>query len=283
MSLSQWLPSFQELCGKKMQVKTIPGKCSSGAHVALVHGIAANAATWLPLMHHLASIASDFLLMDIPGHGRSPDPELPFSCMDAYACVEECLLRNLPPRGRNLLIGNSLGGAFALKFALEHPDRIDKCVFISPAGAPFPRGVHDVIDFFYADTACQALKIVERVWARPDLKAFLVVPFLLHTTRRPAFRSLLDSIAQIDDDPHSPMRDLLFTADQLREFHTSSLFFWGDLDHVLPREMRDFYDDALPGCVQRIFYTSFGHCPQLESPGLLGNCIKQWLNSYPFP
>jgi pimeloyl-ACP methyl ester carboxylesterase len=61
---------------------------------------------------------------DLPGWGETPLPTEPFSFVDAVAL-------HLPAA----LVGNSFGGAVALRTALAHQDRVTKLVLV---GAGFP-------------------------------------------------------------------------------------------------------------------------------------------------
>ena len=277
--LNQLPIGFQRFQQHTLHVARVPGFDPQGMHVALIHGIAGTASSWIPLMRYMIPFVRDFLVMDLPGHGFSPAMDSHFTCIDAYDCIRDCLLKNLDPEDQNLIIGNSLGGAFALKFAYENPDYAQKCVLISPAGAPFPKGAHDVIDFFCADTVEQGKKIIERVWVHPSFKDYLLIPAVLHMTKQRGFRSFMKSITDIDDDPHAPLRDMLFSESQLRAYDTPTLLIWGDCDHVLPREMRDFYDGAFGENVTRYFPKDYGHCPQFEVPKTLAASIQKWLNA----
>ena len=61
---------------------------------------------------------------DLPGWGEEPVPVEPFSMVDRVAA-------HLPAA----LVGNSLGGAVALRTALAYPDRVSRLVLID-AGLP---------------------------------------------------------------------------------------------------------------------------------------------------
>ena len=270
-------PGFQHIHGHTIHVAKIPGKDPNGYTIAFIHGIAASGSTWLPVIWHMMPVAAKFLIFDMPAHGLSPDPRPPFTCLDAYACVKECLQTNLTKGAKNLIVGNSLGGSFALKFAIECPEYVSLCALISPAGAPFPVSAHAVIDRFLPHTLAQANKIIDDVWIRPTLGARMIAPLLLHTALQPGFISLMKSITDIDDNPDSPLSDDLFSPEKLRNFNIPACLVWGDLDRILPREMRDYYDKYLPKSVARIFPDDFGHSPQLDTPKRLAHILLKWL------
>ena len=199
--------------------------------------------------------------------------------MDAYDIVRECLIDNLDPYNNNLIIGNSLGGAFTFKFCMENPAFAQRAVLISPAGAPFPTTAEDVIRPFMAKTFGDACKIIERIWTNPKMSNYVIAPLLIRTAAQPGFQSMLESIISIDQDPNGPLAQMLFSPQDLQNFPVPALFIWGDQDHVLPMEMRDYFDAHLPTSVPRIFPSDLGHCPHYENPSFVAQMIKQWMNS----
>ena len=272
-------PGFQRILKYTMHVAKIPGLNRDGYDITLVHGIAAAAATWITLIRFLMPHARNILVFDMPGHGLSADPIPPFSCEDAYEAVSACLLKNLDPSNPNLLIGNSLGGGFSIKFAKDYPDLIQRLVLISPAGAPFPGTVSEVLDMFLPKDIKEAIFGLKKAFAFPTKKAYLLAPVLLHYSARPGFRSLMHSIKEIDSNPESRLKSLMFTPEDLADFHTQSLLIWGQRDKVLPSQMRDYFDAHLPNSTTRLFPSNFGHCPQFEQPMELATYIMEWLNS----
>ncbi|WP_113699509.1 alpha/beta fold hydrolase [Nonomuraea lactucae] len=97
------------------------------AHV-LLHGLPMNADLWAPLTAHLDG---PVLAPDLPGLGRSAPTAQP---VDAWLAD---LLH--PVRTRPALVAHSLACAPALRFAVEHPDRVSKLVLISPTFLQDPR------------------------------------------------------------------------------------------------------------------------------------------------
>ncbi|MFD9500015.1 alpha/beta fold hydrolase [Streptomyces sp. NPDC060035] len=99
------------------------------AHV-LLHGLPMNADLWAPLA---ARLRGPVLAPDLPGLGRSAATSQP---------VDTWLADLLSPvRTRPVLVAHSLACGPALRFAVDHPDRISRLVLVSPAflQAPAPR------------------------------------------------------------------------------------------------------------------------------------------------
>lgn len=255
-----------------------PGLNAKGPSVTLVHGIAASAATWLPLAIELAPFCKRFYIPDIPGHGLSPAPKSPFSCIDAYEITRDAILRSIDPLETHVLVGNSLGGAFALKLLLDFPNEFQKAVLISPAGAPFPHSAKEVIAPFLPDTIAQAKNIVDRVFVHPTkIHEALLAPLLKASTASPGFRSMLQSIADIDENPDNPLSKLIFTPEQISKIHLPLMLIWGGNDKILPIEMRNFFDKYLPQNAIRVFDADFGHCPQFDAVKPLARILAPFI------
>lgn len=72
------------------------------------------------------------LVPDLPGYGASDKPEAIYS-LDFFVAALTGLLDALDIQ-RCVLVGNSLGGAIAIKLALDQPARVSKLVLMAPGG-----------------------------------------------------------------------------------------------------------------------------------------------------
>jgi pimeloyl-ACP methyl ester carboxylesterase len=106
-------------------------RCGAGPPAVLLHGGGMTAAVWAPLLPHLPG--RSLHLVDLPGCGLS-DP-FDYTGVDVVAQQEAFAgsvldALDLP---RAPLVGSSLGGMFALRFALRAPARVSALVLL---GAP---------------------------------------------------------------------------------------------------------------------------------------------------
>lgn len=72
------------------------------------------------------------IVPDLPGYGASDKPETIYS-LDFFVAALSGLLDALDIQ-RCVLVGNSLGGAIAIKLALDQPQRVSKLVLMAPGG-----------------------------------------------------------------------------------------------------------------------------------------------------
>src|SRR5260370_21872192 len=98
----------------------------AGSPVALLHAGIADSGMWDDQFAHVAA-AHQVLRFDMPGFGQSSMPDKPYSLSDdLYG-----LLRQLGI-GPAAIVGVSIGGATAIRFAIEHPEMVTALV---PVGA----------------------------------------------------------------------------------------------------------------------------------------------------
>jgi 4,5:9,10-diseco-3-hydroxy-5,9,17-trioxoandrosta-1(10),2-diene-4-oate hydrolase len=123
--------------------------------VVLLHGGGPGASSWSNFGKNMPVIAKRFrvLMMDLPGYGQSATRPVTghFFTVAAHALAG---LIDVLRIEKVHLIGNSLGGGTALRFALDHPDRVGRLVLMGPGGltlnvfAPDPtEGVRRLMEF----------------------------------------------------------------------------------------------------------------------------------------
>lgn len=96
--------------------------------LVLVRGLGRNALHWGELVSRFER-SFYLLLLDNRGVGRSDRVRAPFSVTDLAYDVAGVM--DAAEVSRAHLLGTSLGGMVALRFALEHPGRLDRLVLVS--------------------------------------------------------------------------------------------------------------------------------------------------------
>ncbi|MGE3171186.1 MAG: alpha/beta fold hydrolase [Planctomycetota bacterium] len=121
----------------------------TGPDVVLLHGLGDSSLTWHRIEEPLRAAGHRVTVLDALGAGRSDKPDGPYA-IEAHV---DRLARACDALGieRATLVGNSLGGSVALRFAMRFPDRVRALVLISPGAYPqrgwtdgFLRGIPDV-------------------------------------------------------------------------------------------------------------------------------------------
>jgi 3-oxoadipate enol-lactonase len=130
--------------------------------VILLHSALGDSRLWkrqVPVLEaHFEVVAPD-----LPGWGSTPMPTEPFSLVDYVAGF-------LP----GALVGNSFGGAVALRTALAHQDRVDRLVLIG-AGLPTWDWTEEMRGYFAAEGAAidagdldAATEVSLQFWVAPE-------------------------------------------------------------------------------------------------------------------
>lgn len=114
----------------------------SGAPVVLLHGGGPGASGVSNYSRNIDALAETFrvIVPDMPGYGRSTkgvDSSDPFGYLADHirGMLDELAL------GTAHVVGNSYGGACALRLALDTPHRVDKLVLMGPGGVGTTRGL----------------------------------------------------------------------------------------------------------------------------------------------
>jgi 4,5:9,10-diseco-3-hydroxy-5,9,17-trioxoandrosta-1(10),2-diene-4-oate hydrolase len=123
--------------------------------VVLLHGGGPGASAWSNFGRNMPAIAASYrtVMMDLPGYGKTAARPLTGHFFTIAAQALAGLLDHLSIEKAHL-IGNSLGGGTALRFALDYPDRAGRLVLMGPGGmtlnvlAPDPtEGIRRLMEF----------------------------------------------------------------------------------------------------------------------------------------
>ncbi len=130
-------------------------EAGQGPPVVLLHGGGPGASGASNFRKNLPVFAEHFrtLVVDQPGYGKSDKPEVQGNYFTFSAGALKGLLDELAI-DKVHLVGNSLGGGTAVRFALGHPERAGRLVLMGPGGlslnvlAPDPtEGVKRLAEF----------------------------------------------------------------------------------------------------------------------------------------
>ncbi|MGZ6144191.1 MAG: alpha/beta fold hydrolase [Myxococcales bacterium] len=254
--------------GHRVQRYAFAGQ-GRGPPVLLLHGLGGSASSMAPLVAALTPHAPRVVLLELPGHGRSPHPERgPLSAREygsvVIACAEELASHH---GGKVVLIGNSLGGALSLYTAHVRPDLCAAVAGLNPAGA---------------ELSDEAVNNLPRSFEDPAAGAAHMAGLLFHKTPWPFWLVARDfarhwgteTVQRILDDARSGS-DRSLGIEVLTDIHVPVLIVWGAQDRLLPlRSVEDFARikgarvEMIHGC---------GHIPQLERPGYARRAVADFV------
>ncbi len=105
-----------------------------GTPVVLLHGLGEHAGYWSENVPGLLAGGVRVVVPDLLGHGRSDKPRANAYGPGAQAALVRGLLDALEVTDPVVLVGHSMGGQIALRFALAWPDRVKRLLLLAPAG-----------------------------------------------------------------------------------------------------------------------------------------------------
>lgn len=236
--------------------------------VVLLHGFTAAGAHYGPLLERLRRSARLVVAPDLPAHGFSDAPAA-LDLDTLYLGLRDALDQAFD--GPCLLTGNSLGGALAVRYALDRPQRVLGLALLSPGGAPMtPAELAALKTLFTMRSDADALAFVDRVMVRPGAMRRLYAYGIRGGFSRPAIRSILAGMT---------------TADCLRPEELGALtmpvrVMWGEHERVLPSSGRVFYERHLPAHGKVELHRGIGHCPHLDDCEHTARTLVRWSREF---
>ena len=241
-----------------------------GLPLVMLHGGGPGASAWSNFGPALPHFAGSFrtLLVDQPGFGGSDKPEIEGNFYTFAAQALAALLDELGIE-RIHLLGNSLGGGTAARFALLYPKRVGRLVLMGPGGLS--------LNLFHADPT-EGIKRLYEFGANPTkeaLRAFIstmVVNQALVTDElveerfadatAPGAREAMASMGASFMKPDTFEDGFLWReAYQIRQ-HT--LLTWGREDRVNPIDGAFTALKLIPKASLHVF-PNCGHWAQIEA------------------
>lgn len=269
---------FIEIEGDKINCRLHYRDEGSGPVLLLLHGVCASLHTWDAWVEELKPHYR-IIRFDIPGFGLSSplenggyDPAIAVDILEEFVCKMGI--------DHFFLAGNSIGGFISWKYALKHPQRVDKLILIDAVG-------HN-----------QDLPFVVRLASHPVVRPFArrVMPrFFFDFAARQVFGDRSKLTDQIKDryfelstlnenrnayvDFFTVMRKLCHSA-QLPEgmagIKTPLLVMWGTKDRWVPLKYFHLWQQLFPGGTF-ITYEGAGHTPMEEMPGRTADDARAFL------
>jgi pimeloyl-ACP methyl ester carboxylesterase len=272
-------------------------EAGAGDPVLMVHGGNSVAASWAPLLPALAQ-RFRLLMPDRPGCGLTTPFD--YRGVDLRAHGAEFLRASLDALDceRVALLGNSMGGFFAMAFALQYPERVSKLVLLGePAGADgHPRLYHRLVGTRWLNTLLYATALYPpkdaeaaraglakgRLVADPGhLSANLLACFASGAQLPGAVLSWTTMVEQAFAPAGMGLvaRRMTVTHSLLPELHKLSaptLFLWGDRDPFGSPDAGRALADKMPNARLEVI-TDASHLVWLDQPDACAAGITAFL------
>jgi pimeloyl-ACP methyl ester carboxylesterase len=130
----------------------VAGDVGAGPVVVFIHGIASSSITWNNVMP-LVEPTHRCISIDLLGFGGSPIPATAEYTLPEHVASLARTIRSLRLREPFVLVGHSMGGLIAPRYAARHPRRVRGLVLVSPPIYTAPNSLSEerdrVVQQFY--------------------------------------------------------------------------------------------------------------------------------------
>lgn len=238
-----------------------------GYPLVLVHGGGAGARTWLKNLRLLCRRFTVYA-PDLPGFGDS-QPLNDHTELDKFVSFVEDFTQALGLK-KYYLLGHSMGGGIALKYALEHPDKIERLVIAD--SMCLGKEIAPWVKFFSQPIFCETI-------GRGFVLLFHGIGLFIDRF----FRSLefINPLPQTKMELGNMITNLtgqnVVLLDRLSTLLMPTLVVWGARDGIVP--VRHAYAAArvIPNCHVHIF-KDCGHVVHHQRVDDFSNVITHFLN-----
>jgi pimeloyl-ACP methyl ester carboxylesterase len=261
-----------EIAGVQLHIRDSGRK--DAPTLILLHGFGSSLQTWQPWAE---ALSPDFRVIrfDMPGAGLSAADtsgdysdarrmEVLSATMDHYGIAKASL------------IGNSMGGKLAWKFAAAHPERVDRLVLVSPDGFASPGQQYN-----QRESVPSMVRLMRYALPKPLLKMNLVPAYgdpdrltdqivtryhdlLLAPGAREAMIAVMEQTELVEPGP------------LLQNIKAPTLLLWGEKDAMIPLANANDYLKSLPDS-RLVVLPGLGHVPHEEAPSTSILSLKAFL------
>lgn len=242
-----------------------------GPKLVMLHGWVFNSRIWEGVADELSRWYR-LILVDLPGHGRSPpDPAL------SYEALVDRLAEELLPRAH--VLGWSLGGTLALGLAARVPQRVAKLVLVAAtprftAQRDWPQALDpNVLAGFRSSLARDPRSTVQRFLAlvtRGSAVASAELRYLRDQLRRSGLPDAGALTVGLD-----VLRDVDLRA-RLGSLQQPTLLVFAENDALVPAGAGPLIQQQLPQA-RLVTLESAGHAPFLSQPQAFTGAVREFL------
>lgn len=219
-----------------------------GKKVILIHGFMVHAGNWINIAPKLKK-QYQVIMPDLPGHGDSPWIK-PIS-LESIGEAMEAFLLEMSKEEPVTLIGNSMGGGMAFRFALDYPERVKNLIVLNSAGIEWEIDKNMLLP---PDIEAVAYKLKNIVSPTLKVPTFFLKSLLKQNT--PEIEALFE------DAVGNPK---YYLDEELRNLKPKAHLLWGIHDGLFPMAFANKLTEIIPNNTLTTFPKS-AHVPHNTEP-----------------
>mgnify|MGYP006299848815 FL=1 len=252
-----------------------------GPRIVLIHGIGGFAENW---RFNIENLAGHFKVyaVDLVGFGKSGKPKAPYTYDYFARFIKEFI--DVMEIDKAVLIGHSLGGGIAMRFALMFPGRVEKLVLVDSAG--LGKEISKIFKLI-------SLPGFGELVTRPDRTRTLKMYKNLVYDRSLLSEEMVDLGFSFSSSPGA-QQAFLKTARgtvnifgfkrkainpirrNLHRIEVPVLVLWGERDAIIPVRHAYIAKDGIPDAELEVF-ENCGHIPMIECPDEFNTAVVKFL------
>ncbi|MBN1666032.1 MAG: alpha/beta hydrolase [Anaerolineales bacterium] len=253
-------------------------KHGQGKPVILIHGLAASLRGWDYLIPELVAAGYAAYAIDLPGHGRSHQPQQPAEYhIEAIYAQMVNWIETLALQAPAVLVTHSLGGYLGLLYALRQPEQVECLVLTNPFFTP-EQLIPPVRYFMHRP------RLPIRMWAAAPTWLVEIGVQLVEGYWRKLPEQMQQQIAsdfqrtspKILHIP-SPVQDL---TPRLAGIQQPACVIWSRRDRTLRPRFYPRLVEQLPHSQQHVF-PKCGHVLHLTNPQVYNQVVLDFLGTHP--
>ena len=240
-------------------IKTNYLEAGEGPPVVLIHGSGPGVTAYANWRLVIPALSTDFRVIapDMVGFGFTERPPRVRYGLQTWADQTLALMDSLG-LAKAHLVGNSFGGAIALRIAATHPDRVDRLVLMGSMGVPFQitEGLDRV--WGYQPSFENMRKVLDVFAYSRELVNDELAEVRYRGSIEPGFQESFSAMFPADENGSRQrwVEAMVTPDDQLRALPHRTLIVHGREDAVIP--VQNSY--LLEGLIENADLAVFSHC-----------------------
>jgi pimeloyl-ACP methyl ester carboxylesterase len=239
--------------------------------VLVLHGWGSNAGVMRGVVQFLSRTHRVYNI-DLPGHGNSPPPPVPWTLEDHSSAVRDFVAQCV--HNDFVIFGHSNGGRIALFLASDEspPQQLKKLILVSPSGMRRTRS----LAFYVRKTIATILKAPFQIL--PGKAKDYGMDWLRHTIVWSLLGSSEYRVLQ------GVMRETFvktvnaYVEDRLASVHIPVLIFWGDEDEAISRQQMEVLESGIDDA-GLVVIEGAGHYAFLDRPDIVEAASIHFISS----